>query len=780
MPTALLTILLTIVNGKLRANPRDRLNGSFGSYLDATKVAGMSFNRSERCQEGDPRRIADVVEALTETGHFRVQLGAGTQDTVRAMLDEMGTPGGHLAELCEELAERGLSPRPYQVTGIEYLAGQDRALLFDDMGLGKTIQVLLALPRDARAVLVVPAQVKGNWARECRTWRPDLTPTMLSGRKSFRWPDAGEVVITNYEILSKGEDLAAAPDGVIVVADEAHKVKNNKAARTKNFRSLGAKARKAGGATWLLTGTPMLNRPGELWNVLQGADLAKRAFGSYDRFMEVFNGERGTWGIEWGRLGPEDDYDDFGRCLVKSWDEALACLAKVGLGRRKDVVAKDLPSKVFQTVEVESKGAASKLKALWADFEKAGFTLVDGEMLNPAGDPATLEDITGDKLLFERISNVRKVVATAKVPALVKLVEDYEENGEPLVVFSAHKAPVEELAKRDGWATITGDHTAEQKTATVEAFQAGKLKGVACTNAAIEGITLTHASHMIFVDRFWTPGLNAQAEDRIHRIGQERTCFYTDLVIDHPMDSLVHGLLAVKRDHVETIHQATFNPAPDSLYARLTRVLELDEDAPAQDDDDAQMSAGERWCRANNLTYNVVPATTDDAPEETEPEFEALLRIFRAVKAKGAKMPRIAILGANGEKLLLKYINVGVNDGGVNVASEDGSVWYGRISRSGYAHRSFEEKGGRDIAGDAIKLFVADPSAYARDVYGKKTACCMFCLRAFDRLYSAQMGYGPKCAENYDLPWDSVEYAKAEQLPHVKVNVKLDAAAGRS
>src|SRR5262249_34576709 len=90
---------------------------------------------------------------------------------------------------------------PFQIAGVEWLAGRQRALLADEMGLGKTAQALLALPPGCPALVVCPASLKYNWVEEARRWRPEFTATALEGRGSFRLPRPGEVVAVNYDLL---------------------------------------------------------------------------------------------------------------------------------------------------------------------------------------------------------------------------------------------------------------------------------------------------------------------------------------------------------------------------------------------------------------------------------------------------------------------------------------------------------------------------------------------------------------------------------------------------
>jgi hypothetical protein len=132
-----------------------------------------------------------------------------------------------------------------------------------------------------------------------------------------------------------------------------------------------------------------------------------------------------------------------------------------------------------------------------------------------------------------------------------------------VIVFSYHRAAVDLLASRPGWAVITGDTPPEQRQHIVTEFQGGRLKGVAGTiQAAGTGLTLTRANQAIFVDLAWTPALNAQAEDRICRIGQTRGVIITRLIAEHMLDERVAELLLVKQKLIESAIEkaAVVNP----------------------------------------------------------------------------------------------------------------------------------------------------------------------------------------------------------------------------
>lgn len=518
----------------------------FGAFREAGKAGGLRFAMEPR--KGSyaltPDAAARAAAAFQAAG-FEVRaaddaaavwLGGGAAQ-VNARIDEAEAT---LEAARARLGATGLTPRSYQEQGILWLGSRRSGLLLDEMGLGKTMQVLGAVPAGGRLVVVCPASVKGAWKLEVQRWRPDLTCTILSGRGSFRWPEPGEVVVLNYEILPGPERLVTnsatpfgPPPGVILVADEAHNLTSKKAARTQRFAALVQAALAAGGRAWGLTGTPIKNAPAELRVLLETFDLFAEAFGSWSGFCRAYG-------------GPD---------LVRSskavaTPEALAGLARVSLRREKAQVAKDLPPKTYQQVPVALEGEAAAIARkveealrlkLMAETERLGRDLTTEEIEALITKAMRASTEIGD------MAEARRVIATAKIPAALEVVRRFEDEGLPLVVATAHRDVAEAIGKREGWGCISGGDDAEERTEVIARFQAGELRGVAFTiRAGGAGVTLTAASTILFVDRDWTAAANLQAEDRIHRIGQTMPCTVMSLVGDCWIDQHVEALVNSK------------------------------------------------------------------------------------------------------------------------------------------------------------------------------------------------------------------------------------------
>lgn len=581
------------------------LGDRFSDYVAATE--GSRYDRKTRTSTVPLDRVEPIVQRLREAriDHEACKLlREAFQRMNKAQWNDLRGVRDRIDRIDEEMAARsGERLYPFQRFGCQWLATRRGGCLFDDQGLGKTRQGLAAIPANVPVVVVGPTIVKGVWAGEIARFRPHLRSAILKGRNSFRWPAPGEAVLLNFEILPKahadgcdgklpaepcegcttemrlvpgrgfverpahlktctGEGkrpycpgcapfLNACPDGCVFIVDEGHYVKEPSAARTQSARAIAAACRRVGGRSWVFTGTPGTD-PREIWCVLSVAGVAEEAFGSYGKMIETFKGTKVTFGKS-GRTGYVwGDAEDIDQ------DDVVGRLRRVTLRRLKADVLTELPARTWRDLEVEIDDKTIRLcdKLLGAglDLDKLVGRIDAGR----------------EELKFEGLAAVRAALATAKIPALVSVVEEAEAEGEPLVVFSAHRAPIEHLAKRKGWAAILGGMK-EDKGEIVERFQAGKLRGVACTiGAGAEGVTLTRANRMVFVDLHWNPNKNAQASDRIYRIGQGRNVQQIVLMADHPLDRRVSEVLSKK-----------------------LRFVSHTVDAAAADEDKAEASVGE-------------------------------------------------------------------------------------------------------------------------------------------------------------------------------------------
>lgn len=474
--------------------------------IPGIKKSGNGWQVS--CEKKDKRRILEIAEQLQI--HVVPAFNAIVRDD-----EEL--------ELIREAKDAGLFK--YQIQSLEWLIDRkENCMLALDMGLGKTVTAIAAFPKRGRILVVSPTQVVINWCKETTKWRSDYKTVSIKGSKNFRFPEEGELVSVSYDSLPKwlipegkkrSIDLTPeqkeALESTWIIYDEIQALTNSKSQRSKKCKMLSKYAKRSIG----LTGTPLKNKPLELYNVLSVLSLNKEAFGTFFDFVRLFGGRKGPFSWEFdGEISPE----------------VPSRLRRVMLRKKKTdpEIEIQLPSKTYIPIEAKTSNKTKKaMDSAWDLYREAS-----------GG------DLTKELPDISEMAKVKKLIAQENLKVSLGEIEMYESSETPLVFGSAHREPVLEVGNREGWGMIIGGMSAVEKQKVVDDFQAGKLKGIAVSLlAGNSGITLTKASHLLFNDLDWTPNSNEQFEDRIARIGQvEQTVFIKYVVQDHPLMQHIYKL----------------------------------------------------------------------------------------------------------------------------------------------------------------------------------------------------------------------------------------------
>ncbi|MCW3006338.1 MAG: helicase domain protein, partial [Solirubrobacterales bacterium] len=424
---------------------------------------------------------------------------------------------------CEE--RLGGELRPFQRAGVAYALESRRLFLADEQGLGKTVEALALLEEDGAfpAVVICPASLKLNWEREAERWLPHRTRTVVSGRGRVAEP--ADITILNYEVVEAHTDALRRVRPRALVIDESHLVKNPRAQRTKAVRRL-ADAVVPNGLKLALTGTPVMNHPDELIAQLRVIDRLSD-FGSGTRFSQQF---RGSHGAE-ERL---------------HWHLRRHCFVR----RTKAEVLPQLPAKRRSVVPVALTNEA--------EYRTAERDVIEWLSQQPL-DLSVLDAKIAAARRAERLAQLnvlKQVAARGKLAAALSWIEDFRASEEPLVVF-AHHAEIQQavLARFPGALHLIGRDSGPARDATVRAFQAGEGDGllVCSTAVASQGITLTRATNVCFLELEWTPAIHDQAEDRVHRIGQHDAVTAWYLLAAGTIDETMAKLIERKRDLVAAV-----------------------------------------------------------------------------------------------------------------------------------------------------------------------------------------------------------------------------------
>jgi len=427
----------------------------------------------------------------------------------------------------------GLEYRPFQKAGIAYALEHQNVLIADEPGLGKSIEALGVINSDEsiqNVLIVCPASLKLNWEREARKWLVrDLQTSVINGtRKPF---PSGGVVIINYDILSGYRRSIDQVAWDVLVFDESHMLKNDKSQRTiaalgrwhrdpsKRIEPIKAKRR------LFLTGTPILNKPIELWTTIHSLD--PKTWGSWKDYTAKYCDAHET---RWG-------WDVNGASNLPELQDRLR--ARIMVRRLKSEVMTELPPKQRQVIVLPSKTSVLKReKKFTATLE------------------AMLKGVNIPPVEFESMSKVRHETAVDKIPDAIDHIKALMEEHQKLVVMCHHRDVLEAIAKgvqEFGVVRLQGGDSEASKQEAVDRFQNDPSVRIflGSIRAAGVGITLTAASFLLFVELDWVPGIMTQAEDRIHRIGAVGSVLIQHLVFADSIDARMAEAIVEKQNIIE-------------------------------------------------------------------------------------------------------------------------------------------------------------------------------------------------------------------------------------
>jgi len=430
------------------------------------------------------------------------------------------------AEPLEEVAARlGGQLEPFQWAAVRYALDARRTFLADEQGLGKTVEALAALEADDAypALVVCPASLKLNWAREAARWLPGREVVVVDGRQAV--PRTGEITILNYEIVAAHREALARTRPRALVVDESHYVKNPQAKRTQAVRRL-AGAVGEDGLRLALTGTPVLNHAEEL--IAQLRVLGRlEDFGSGARFSREFSGgDRSEERLHWHLRR---------RCFVR---------------RLKADVLPQLPAKRQVVVPIALDNER--------EYRLAEEDVIEWLRSQPL-DLSELNAKIAATLRAERLAQLgalQRLAARGKLHGALTWIHDFLASGEPLVVFARHVEVQRAVLERfPDAAHLIGADSTQRREEAVRAFQEpdGPHLIVCATRVAAQGITLTRASNVCFLELEWTPAMHDQAEDRTHRIGQRDAVTAWYLLAAETIDETMAELVEAKRSHISAV-----------------------------------------------------------------------------------------------------------------------------------------------------------------------------------------------------------------------------------
>ena len=413
--------------------------------------------------------------------------------------------------------------RPFQQEDLEILTQNNyRALVANAPGTGKTILCLSCITRHPNrllpTVIVCPASVVRNWRKEARKWAPGTKVHLIEDTSTPLPTRSCDIYILSWSLLPLRWVELAQKNPQLIIGDECHFAKNEAALRTQALASLAVRSPHL----LLLSGTPIINDTEEL-------DSINSLFGAKPPVM---------------------------------------------IRRLLEDVAKDIPRKTRARVNVQlPPKVASRYRSAAEDFA----AWLEKEMasrmsLGEAGDAAA-RALAAEALV--KIGYLRRILAIGKVHAAADFTARLVRAGEPVVLFAEHKAVMMRLRKclhkqRIPYVLIDGSTSAKARHAAVEDFQKNKVPVFLGSKAAKEGLTLTAARHLIFVERYWTSAEEEQGEDRIRRIGQIHPTKIWFLHVPQTVDDRISAIIDRKRRIVrQAIGSENIADTPETTVASM-------------------------------------------------------------------------------------------------------------------------------------------------------------------------------------------------------------------
>jgi SWI/SNF-related matrix-associated actin-dependent regulator 1 of chromatin subfamily A len=556
-------------------------------YGELSKITNNLGPEGDYAKETtDPELVEEAIERIKERmPEFMVQQYGVKEAKIAhaAVKAELQKP---IPEVQAKLAD-GIELFPYQNEAVRFLDKTDgKALIGDEMGLGKTLETLAWLAKgDKKAIVVCPKVVRKNWLREATKFFPDqfkvhecIPSELKNGPPDL---DGVNLVAMTYQSAKKYADILKDKGFDTIVVDESHRMKNPKAQQTKAIQKLGEGLPHK----ILLSGTAIKNKKEELVSQLDFIDEDK-----YTEWTTVTNPYSGAQTQK--KLLKE-----------KTTGGLWSALQDVYIARPKELVLKDLPEKTVKILEIEVPNAPDlkedSAKELIDAYSELGEKELDAEDMDWAKNKSnTLADFM--RVKFE--------LAVAKAKHTAEYVKEHlASSDERVLVFTESREAADALKEELGDTAVLhhGQLADDLRQKHIDDFQEQDETGafiskkkvfITTRQSAMEGITLTAASKVVFNDLPWTPADILQAEARVHRIGQKNVVNVDWITVEgNEFDTNVSAILKAKFDiskkvtkgQLLTAEEKAWMNAPLSM-AELLQSMGGGEVGPAHDDTEAE------------------------------------------------------------------------------------------------------------------------------------------------------------------------------------------------
>lgn len=470
----------------------------------------------------------------------------------------------------------------YQEQAVEFAKDMDYAAIFHEQGLGKTkialdISLYWLSQKDIDTVLIVTKKgLVKNWEEETKMHSYLHPKTLTNNRSSnfFVFNSATRLIVTNFETISlekKRFKLFLKSRNVGIIIDESAKLKNPDSKLTKDFFELSPLFSKK----IIMTGTPVANRPYDIWAQIYFLDNGHSLGDNYKEFKAKSDLTNKLSGNYEKRM----EFENFISSIFEK-------ISDFSIRETKKTANLALPEKryfdIWTLFTPEQKIMYDKLRReLYLELIQNNKKEID-DATSILKRILRLEQITSNpKMLDETVT-----FHSGKETELKSLVKDIINRGEKVIIWTNYIYNVNYFAsmfEKYEAVTISGNMSTELRNTSVKKFKTGNSKVLIATpQSAKEGLTLTVANNAIFYDRGFSLDDYLQAQDRIHRISQTRECNIYNIMIRGSIDEWIHKLLKAKEKAASLVQnditKEDYEVEADYSYDKIIRkILEEEE-----------------------------------------------------------------------------------------------------------------------------------------------------------------------------------------------------------
>lgn len=481
------------------------------------------------------------IELLSKIGAFRPNQKFSQQDVVPLAVLTHTVAGSNSENFIKQIEGLRETPptidtsliqaelRDYQIKGVAWMMALQKlgcgALLADDMGLGKTIQCITMLTQTQGGphLMVGPTNVLYNWEKEVAKFAPQYTVKIYRGQnreRILKELKSDHIVVVSYGLIKNDLDLFSNIQFSSIILDEAQAIKNPETQVSKAVKRLRAPFKIA------LTGTPIENQLTDLWNIM-------------DFLMP-------------GYLGPASQFE---RSVKENQTDWIRAKIRPFIMRRvKKEVLDSLPEKIETNIYCELSESQEKIYQTVLDAAKKGILSSQGKrdklpiltailkLRQVCTHPGMLSELEGTSYESTKLNTIKETVS--------ELMEEEHK----VVIFSQFTKMLDILEnwlKESGYSfeRIDGSVNAKMRQERVDRFQNSTGSGVFLISlkAGGVGINLTAADYVIHIDPWWNPAIEAQATDRVHRMGQKNTVMVYRLIAKGTIEEKIQLLQKEKQ-----------------------------------------------------------------------------------------------------------------------------------------------------------------------------------------------------------------------------------------